>query len=79
MPTFVLKGNFLHVAAYKGHIGLYGASPAFPAFEDEVLAPYRAAKGTLQFSLGQPLPTTLIREIVRIRVHQQQTIPTGAR
>jgi uncharacterized protein YdhG (YjbR/CyaY superfamily) len=67
MPTFALKGNLVHFAAFKHHIGFYGASGAIQAFRDE-LSIYAAAKSTLRFPLDKPLPLDLIRKIVRFRV-----------
>jgi uncharacterized protein YdhG (YjbR/CyaY superfamily) len=38
-------------------------------FEAE-LKPYKRGKGSIQFPLGQPLPTDLIRRIVEFRIHE---------
>jgi len=67
MPTFVLKGNLVHFAAFKNHIGFYGASGAIHAFKRET-ASYAGAKSTLRFPFDQPLPLDLIRKIVKFRV-----------
>lgn len=71
IPTFRLNGNLLHFAAYATHIGFYPGPGGINAFEEDC-APYRTGKGTLQFSLGEPLPMELIRNIIRFRVAQQQ-------
>lgn len=67
MPTFKLKGNLVHFAAFKNHIGFYPAPIGIEAFAEE-LAPYKAGKGSVQFPLDQPLPLELVRKIVRFRV-----------
>jgi uncharacterized protein YdhG (YjbR/CyaY superfamily) len=67
MPTFVLNGNLVHFAAFKNHIGLYGASGAVPAFKDE-LSTYAGAKGSLKFPFDKPLPVALISKIITFRV-----------
>ncbi len=67
MPTFRLKGNLVHFAGYKGHIGFYPAPSGIEAFKDE-LAGYKGAKGSVQFPLDQPLPLDLVRRIVQFRV-----------
>jgi uncharacterized protein YdhG (YjbR/CyaY superfamily) len=54
MPTFALKGNLVHFAAYKNHIGFYPAPRGIEAFKDE-LANYEGAKGTVRFPLDKPL------------------------
>jgi uncharacterized protein YdhG (YjbR/CyaY superfamily) len=67
MPTFAQQGNVVHFAAFKNHIGFYPAPSGIIEFDQE-LAPYKAGKGTIQFSLGQPIPYDLITKIVKFRV-----------
>jgi len=67
MPTFFLRGNLVHFAAYAGHIGFYPTPSGIDAFAAE-LEPYKHAKGSVQFPLDRPLPEDLIRRIVRFRV-----------
>jgi uncharacterized protein YdhG (YjbR/CyaY superfamily) len=70
MPTLALKGNLIHFAAFKQHIGLYP-----PVRGDEKLqadiAPYAGEKGNLKFPLDQPIPYALIKRIVKFRVKEQ--------
>ena len=67
IPTFVLKGNLVHFAAFKNHIGFYPAPRGIEEFKEE-LAAYKGAKGSVQFPLDQPIPYDLIDRIVRFRV-----------
>lgn len=67
MPTFYLKGNLVHYAAYKRHIGFYPAPSGIEAFKDE-LARYEGSKGAIRFPIGEPLPLDLISRIVKFRV-----------
>ena len=69
MPTFVLRGNLVHFAAYKAHIGLYPTPTGIEAFGDE-LAPYVGGKGSVRFPLDQPIPYDLIRRIATFRVRE---------
>ena len=69
MPTFTLKGNLVHFAAFKNHIGFYPTPSGITAFDDE-LAIYKRAKGSVQFPINQPLPLELIRKIVKFRVEE---------
>jgi uncharacterized protein YdhG (YjbR/CyaY superfamily) len=69
MPTFYLHGNLVHFAAYKNHIGFYPTPSGVSMFEKE-LAPYKTAKGSINFPLKEPLPYELIRSIVRLRVKE---------
>ncbi len=67
MPTFALKGNLVHFAAYRNHIGFYPAPSGIEAFKDE-LASYKSSKGAVQFPINEPLPLELINRIVEFRV-----------
>ncbi len=69
MPTFYLRGNLVHFAAFKKHIGFYPVPSGIAAFEEE-LAPYKRSKGAVQFPLDQPIPTELIGRIVEFRVEE---------
>jgi uncharacterized protein YdhG (YjbR/CyaY superfamily) len=67
MPTFFLKGNLVHFAAFKHHIGFYPTSTGIEEFRDD-LARYKGSKGAVQFPLDKPVPYELIGRIVRFRV-----------
>lgn len=67
IPTFYVKGNLVHFAAYKHHIGFYPGASGIEAFQSE-LTQYKLSRGTVQFPLDQPLPMELIRRIVQYRL-----------
>ena len=67
MPTFALKGNLVHFAALKNHIGFYPTPSGIEAFKDE-LSIYEGTKGAVRFPIGKPLPLELISKIVKFRV-----------
>ncbi len=69
MPTFTLKGNLVHFAAYKNHIGFYPVPSGIEAFRTE-LARYQQGRGSVQFPIGEPLPLDLIAQIVKFRVQE---------
>lgn len=69
MPTFDLKGNLVHFAAFKNHIGFYPAPRGIEAFKEE-LSGYAGAKGSVQFPISEPLRLELISRIVRFRVEE---------
>jgi uncharacterized protein YdhG (YjbR/CyaY superfamily) len=69
IPTFVLKGNLVHFAAYKNHIGFYPTSSGIARFKDE-LTTYKTSRGTVQFPLDKPIPYDLISKIVAFRVKE---------
>lgn len=67
MPTFDLKGNLVHFAAFKNHIGFYPTPSGTEAFKEEI-ARYQGAKGSIRFPLEEPMPFDLITRIVKMRV-----------
>jgi uncharacterized protein YdhG (YjbR/CyaY superfamily) len=67
MPTFALKGNLVHFAAHKTHIGFYPTPSGIEAFQRE-LSVYESSKGAVQFPIDKPLPLELISKIVKFRV-----------
>ncbi|TKK71701.1 hypothetical protein FC093_01380 [Ilyomonas limi] len=69
IPTFYLKGNLVHFAAYKNHIGFYPSPSGIIAFKEEVSA-YKSSKGAVQFPVDKPLPLSLISKIVKYRVKE---------
>ena len=69
MPTFTLKGNLVHFAAFKNHIGFYPTPTGIEKFKKELSA-YKGAKGSIQFPLDQPIPYSLIGKIVTFRVKE---------
>jgi uncharacterized protein YdhG (YjbR/CyaY superfamily) len=55
MPTFAQKGNLVHFAVFKNHIGFYPAPSGIEHFKDE-LARYKTSKGAVQFPLDEEIP-----------------------
>ena len=67
IPTFKLNGVLIHFAAFRKHIGL------FPPVRGDnrlmkAVKPYQGPKGNLQFPFGKPVPYSLIRRIVKVRM-----------
>jgi len=69
IPTFTLKGNLVHFAAWKKHIGFYPTSSGIKKFKKELSA-YDGAKGSVQFPFDKPIPFGLISRIVNFRVKE---------
>lgn len=71
IPTFIYKGNLVHFAGFKNHIGFYPAPTGMEAFEKD-LAPYKQGKGSVQFPIDKPMPLKLITRIVKWRVKETE-------
>ena len=69
MPAFKQRGILVYFAAFKSHIGLFPPVRG-DAKLAKALAPYAGPKGNLKFPLDRPIPYSLIRSVVRLRVKQ---------
>ncbi|RYG27555.1 MAG: DUF1801 domain-containing protein [Chitinophagaceae bacterium] len=67
MPAFKLNAQYLYIAAYKKHIGMY-AVYGLKSIEKS-MAPYKAekTKDSLHFPHDKPLPFSLIEKIIRLK------------
>ncbi len=71
IPAFRLKKIIVWYAAFTGHCSLFPTAAVIDKFKDE-LKSYTISKGTIQFPLGKPLPSALIKRIVKARLAQLQ-------
>ena len=69
IPAFKLKGNLVHFAAFKNHIGFYPNPSAIEVFKKD-LAAYEVTKGTIKFPIEKPIPFDLVKKIVVFRVSE---------
>ena len=69
MPTFYLKGNLVHFAAFKDHYGFFPSPSGIDNFETELI-PYRRGKGTLRFPFNKEIPWDLLRKVIHHRVEE---------
>ena len=68
MPAYKLNGKpLVYFAAFKSHIGFYATPTAHEAFAKE-LSKYKQGKGSVQFPISEPMPLTLIAEMVKYKV-----------
>ncbi|HYM84600.1 MAG TPA: DUF1801 domain-containing protein [Candidatus Dormibacteraeota bacterium] len=65
MPAYDYRGErFVHFAAAKGHVGVYGLVHEDGEVPPE-LAPYLAERSTLRLPFDQPLPTGALAAALR--------------
>ena len=68
IACFELNGrNLVHFAGWKRHVSLYPVPARSEAFERQI-AKYVDGKGTLKFSLDEPLPLKLIERVVKLHI-----------
>ena len=70
IPAFQYHGPLLWYAAFSDHCSLFPTAAVIAAFKKE-LRGYITSRGTIHFPLDKPLPTTLLRKLVKARVAQQ--------
>jgi len=69
MPAFLKDGwCFVCIAPFKNHINWSPySSNVFVQLENE-LAGYSVSKGSMQFSIDKPLPKTLVKKLIKVRL-----------
>ena len=67
MPAFKHKGVLVWFAAFSNHCSLFPTASVIEAFKTE-LKGFTTSKGTIHFPTDKPLPTALVKKLVKARV-----------
>jgi uncharacterized protein YdhG (YjbR/CyaY superfamily) len=74
IPAFRLDGRVLvFFAAASKHCSFFPGAHPIAALKDELKA-YHISKGTVRFDPARPLPTALVRRLVRARIEEHAAI-----
>jgi uncharacterized protein YdhG (YjbR/CyaY superfamily) len=71
MPAFKHKKVLVWFAAFAKHCSLFPTAAVIEAFESE-LKGFSTSKGTIQFPTRKPLPSALVKKLVKARVAQSE-------
>jgi uncharacterized protein YdhG (YjbR/CyaY superfamily) len=72
MPFYAYHGRLIYFAAHRNHVGMYPIIGGAKELYATELKPYMAAKATLQFPIGQPLPIALVKKVVKERARENK-------
>src|SRR2546427_9300032 len=72
IPTFKYKGPLVWFAAFSNHCSLFPTASVIEAFKNE-LKDFSTSKGTIHFPMDKPLPTALVKKLVKARVAQNES------
>ena len=67
IPAFRHGEVVIWFAAFADHCSLFPTARVIDLFKDD-LKPYTLSKGTIQFPTDKPLPTSLIKKMVKARL-----------
>jgi uncharacterized protein YdhG (YjbR/CyaY superfamily) len=67
IPAFKHKRVLVWFAAFSNHCSLFPTAAVIEAFKNE-LKGFSISKGTIHFPTDKPLPTALIKRVVKARV-----------
>jgi uncharacterized protein YdhG (YjbR/CyaY superfamily) len=68
IPMYTHHGHLVGFAAFKNHCSLFVTNSEVPERFAKELEPFRINHTTVQFTVDKPLPTALVKRIVKARV-----------
>jgi uncharacterized protein YdhG (YjbR/CyaY superfamily) len=63
------KKPLVYFGGFKNHVGFYAIPNSHKTFTEE-FSKYKQGKGSVQFPNDQPLPTELVKRVIRYRKEQ---------
>jgi uncharacterized protein YdhG (YjbR/CyaY superfamily) len=72
IPMYTHHGHLVGFAAFKNHCSLFVTDSEVPERFAKELEPFRINHTTVQFTVDKPLPTALVKRIVKARVAENE-------
>ena len=72
IPAYKYKGVLVWFGAFANHCSLFPTGSVIDAFKDE-LKGFTMTKGSIHFPTDKPLPSALVRKMVKMRVAQVES------
>jgi uncharacterized protein YdhG (YjbR/CyaY superfamily) len=70
MPAYKFKGKpLIYFGAFKEHLSLFPTSGPIERLEPK-LKRFRVAKGTIQFTVDNPVPVEILKDLLKERIKQ---------
>ena len=71
MPGYKYQGPLVYFAAFNNHCSFFPGSSQIIKLYDE-LKSFKTAKGTIQFTTDKPLPSAIVKKIVKARMQENE-------
>ncbi|MDR3747476.1 MAG: DUF1801 domain-containing protein [Acidobacteriota bacterium] len=72
IPMFKYKGYLVGYAAFSNHCSLFPMGSSVIKLFKKELEGFPTSKGTIRFTVEKPLPTSLVRKLVKARIAQNE-------
>ncbi len=72
IPAFRYKGILVWFAAFSDHCSFFPTAAVIESFKNDLKA-FRTSKGTIHFPVDKPLPSALVKKMVKLRVTQNES------
>ena len=79
MPAFRQRVWLVSYAAFRDHCSFFPMSANVIRRHADLLKGYETTKGTIHFAANKPLPTALVKRLVRARLVEVNTGPASRR
>lgn len=71
MPAYKYLGPLVYFGGFTNHSSFFAGKKIIDTFKKE-LEGYKTSAGTIQFTDEKPLPASLVKKIVKIRVQENE-------